>query len=484
MTAHPDFDILISGRAYDPSPYVAFCAFHAFGKSCRPFEELGLGVLGGFTHMGKIMECGGVCATPKSSAAMASVYQDGSFDIRPLAEGSRCTTQSVAAHSLYEKSRPDILAGPGGILDLNTARYRALEDGISVRAKGALFRLSKEHDGEPYKIKFEGAKVVGHRSIFMGSFCDPILISQLPSFFTRVKEYVVQQHSHLDKVDKESKWELEFHVYGQNAHNSRLQQGEVFIVGEALASTQSLATSVISCARIACVHGSYKGQKATSGNLGMGIGGQMNIEMGPCAEFSIYHLVEMDEGEEDAVEIGHDDSAKRFIRWEMRWIGNGPSLDHNKPRVLKSSESDSSVTNQETSKDTPKANILSGIHLLGTLAQVIRSKNSGPYEITLDIMFSDPTTYEQIKNFNILTAEKIASLYNISVEDIVWCGFFDPALAFKATIPRRARFSDIAGKSSSSLAVSSGGPWENDVHGSQKYLPLMNMEVDFDVLQK
>lgn len=485
MAAHPDFDILISGRAYDPSPYVAFCAFHAFNKTYRPFKDLGADVLGGFTHMGKIMECGGVCATPKSSAAMASVYADGSFDIRPLAEGSRCTTQSVAAHSLYEKSRPDILPGPGGNLDLNTATYQALDDGITVRAKGAIFRSSRYDDEAPYMIKFEGAKVVGHRSIFIGSFCDPILIANLPSFLRRVKEYVVQQHAHVDKKDK---WELEFHTYGQNPRaSSSTQQGEVFIVGEALASTQSLATSVSSCARIACVHGSYEGQKATSGNLGMGIGGQMNIDMGPCAQFSIYHLVEMEDGEEEAVGIGldgQDDSGKRFIRWEMRWIGDGPSLDHNKPRVLKSSKNDSTRSDQArtTPEETLRSIPLTGTHLLGTVAQVIRSKNSGPYEITLDVMFSDPTIYNQIKSSNILTAEKIASLYDMAVEDIVWSGFFDPALAFKATIPRRARFSGNAGKGSTSIVVSSGGPWETDVHGSQKYLPLMNLQVNFDVI--
>lgn len=348
-----------------------------------------------------------------------------------------------------------------------------------------MFRLSRDDDGVPYRIKFEGAKVVGHRSIFIGSFCDPVLIAQLQSFLRRVKEYVVQQHAHINKEDK---WELEFHEYGQNAHDSSTQKGEVVIVGEALANTQSLATSVISCARIACVHGSYEGQKATSGNLGMGIGGQMNIEMGPCAQFSIYHLVEMDDGEEEGCEIGldgQDESMKRFIRWEMRWIGDGASLEHNKPRI-RSKKDHSTENNQlrtapeETLRPTP----LTGTHLLGTLAQVVRSKNSGPYEITLDVMFSDPIIYNQIKNSNILTAEKIASLYDIPVEDIVWCGFFDPALAFKATIPRRAHFSSNPGNDSSSFVVSSGGPWETDVHGSQKYLPLMNLQVDFDVLPK
>jgi hypothetical protein len=499
MAAHPDFEILIAGRAYDPSPYVAFCAFHAFQKSHRPFKELGSDVLGGFTHMGKIMECGGVCATPKSSAAMASVYTDGSFDIRPLAAGSRCTPQSVAAHSLYEKSRPDILPGPGGNLDLNTATYQALEDGITVRAKGAMFRLSRDDDETPYKIKFEGAKVVGYRSIFIGSFCDPILIAQLPSFLKRTRGYVAQQHAH---VEKEDKWELEYHVYGQRRlqnDNSTSEEppvliqqggGEVFIVGEALASTQALATSVISCARIACVHGSYEGQKATSGNFGMGIGGKGEIEMGPCAEFSIYHLVAMDEGEEEAVQIGldgQDESMKRFTRWEMRLIGDESSrIDHNNPRVLSNKNHSTENSQEQALRAAPESNgtstPLTGTHLLGTLAQVIRSKNSGPYEITLDVMFSNPAIYNQIKNSNILTADKIASLYDILVEEIVWCGFFDPALAFKATIPRRARINSHTGKNSSSLVVSSGGPWESDVHGSQKYLPLMNLQVDFDVV--
>jgi len=33
--------------------------------------------------MGKIMECGGVCATPKGRGATATVYTDGTFDIKP-----------------------------------------------------------------------------------------------------------------------------------------------------------------------------------------------------------------------------------------------------------------------------------------------------------------------------------------------------------------------------------------------------------------
>ncbi|CAI7657409.1 unnamed protein product [Penicillium pancosmium] len=471
MNAHPDFDILIAGRAYDPSPYVAFCAFNALRESTGDFSSLKSTVLGGFTHMGKLMECGGACATPKSATSMATVYADGSFDIRPLAAESRCTPTSVAAHALYEKSRPDILHGPGGYLDLNTATYTSLSDGISVRTYGSEF-ISSKSQGLPYTIKFEAARVIGYRGIFMGSFCDPILIRQLPSLLDRAKSYVKQKHAHTRE-----KWEVDFHVYGFDLdRNERTSTGDVFIVGEALAETQNLANSVISSARVACVHAPYEGQKANSGNFGMGIGGKLEVEMGACAEFSIYHLVEMEEGEEEATAIGQDASGlrdqsnglKSLTRWEILLLGPGPRID---PQKSRHSTSDGGCcannlrpTNSDSSNPEPLAPI-TGTFTLGEIAKVVRSKNAGPFEITLDVMFDNMAVYEKVKEAGVLTPVKIAELYDISVDSIVWCGFFDQALAFKATIPRCRN-----GKPNAS-----GGFMENDVHGSQNHLPLFNL---------
>ena len=474
MNAHPDFDILIAGRAYDPSPYIAFCAFNALRKSSGDFSSLNSTVLGGFTHMGKLMECGGSCATPKCASSLATVYSDGSFDIRPLVAESRCTPTSVAAHALYEKSRPDILHGPGGYLDLSTATYTSLSDGISVRTYGSKF-VSSKSQGLPYTIKFEGARVIGYRSIFMGSFCDPILIQRLPSLLGRAKTYVQEKHAHTQE-----RWELEFHVYGYDLRKSkRTSTGDVFIVGEARAQTQDLATSVASSARVACIHAPYEGQKATSGNFGMGIGGKMEIEMGACAEFSVYHLVELEDGEEDVIEVSHDipgpkdcdqdGNSHSFTRWEMLLLGAGPRMN----REFRQSPSHggfganciSSPTYFPKSEQSEK---ISGTFTLGEIAKIIRSKNAGPFEITLDVMFDNVAVYEQIKESGILTSAKIAELYDISVGSIIWCGFFDQALAFKASIPR---FRD--GKPNAS-----GGFMENDVHGSQKYLPLFDMSIE------
>jgi hypothetical protein len=470
MNAHPDFDILIAGRAYDPSPYVAFCAFSALRESSGVFSSLEPTTLGGFTHMGKLMECGGSCATPKSPSSMATVYADGSFDIRPLAAKSRCTPTSVAAHALYEKSRPDILHGPGGYLDLNTAIYKPLSDGITVRTYGSRF-VSSRSQSLPYTIKFEAARVAGYRSVFMGSFCDPSLIEQLPTLLARVRTYVKERHAHTI-----GKWELEFHVYGFCLdRNERTSTGDVFIVGEALAETQALANSVISSARVACVHAPYEGQKANSGNFGMGIGGKLEVEMGACAQFSIYHLVEMENGEEEAMEITQDTAGQRdqgswlrsLTRWESLLLGSGLRIGRQKLDYA-INHGDCGATHINTTTDLPNPTLpmpLAGTFTLGEIAKVIRSKNAGPYEITLDVMFDNVAVYEQIKDSKVLTPAKIAELYNISVDRIVWCGFCDQALAFKATIPR-CRNGELN---------ASGGSKENDVHGSQQYLPLFNI---------
>ena len=80
------------GRAYDPAPYIAYC-LHRLGKVSHASAW----------HMGKIMECGGICAIPKGKVILATVRAD-SFDLLPMDLNTRCTELSVAAHTLYEKS--------------------------------------------------------------------------------------------------------------------------------------------------------------------------------------------------------------------------------------------------------------------------------------------------------------------------------------------------------------------------------------------
>ncbi len=99
---------------------------------------------------------------------------------------------------------------------------------------------------------------------------------------------------------------------------------------------------------------------------------------------------------------------------------------------------------------------------LSDLAQVIRSKNAGPFEITFDVMFTDPQLYAQVRDCGVLSRELVTSLYHVPDEDITCCMFFEPALAFKFTLIRRG---------------DQGGVGERDTFGAQQHAPLLDVPI-------
>ena len=102
--------------------------------------------------MGKIMECGAKCSTPKSREALAIVTDD-YMDVMALDPKPHMTTVTMASHFLYEKSRPDILLGPGGVLHLSDATYEQVAYN-HVRISGP--RWDPEPEGE-YTLELEEA---------------------------------------------------------------------------------------------------------------------------------------------------------------------------------------------------------------------------------------------------------------------------------------------------------------------------------------
>lgn len=97
---------------------------------------------------------------------------------------------------------------------------------------------------------------------------------------------------------------------------------------------------------------------------------------------------------------------------------------------------------------------------LTDIASVIRSKNSGPYELTFDVIFKDFEIYEKVKAAKIFNEKMFASLYNIAESDIIGVVHFDPAKAIKTTIVR---------------PIPSGALGETDVYGAQQHAPLMGL---------
>ena len=101
--------------------------------------------------------------------------------------------------------------------------------------------------------------------------------------------------------------------------------------------------------------------------------------------------------------------------------------------------------------------------ILKDIASVIRSKNAGPYELTLDIILKDREMFDKLKAAGIINAEVIARLYKIPVEDVLSIVYFPNALAIKATIVR---------------PLASGNMGERDVYGAQQHAPLVNFEFE------
>ena len=101
--------------------------------------------------------------------------------------------------------------------------------------------------------------------------------------------------------------------------------------------------------------------------------------------------------------------------------------------------------------------------ILKDIASVIRSKNAGPYELTLDVILIELEMFDKLKAAGIINAEVIARLYKIPVEDVLSIVYFPNALAIKATIVR---------------PLASGNMGERDVYGAQQHAPLVNFEFE------
>lgn len=100
---------------------------------------------------------------------------------------------------------------------------------------------------------------------------------------------------------------------------------------------------------------------------------------------------------------------------------------------------------------------------LKDLATMLRSKNSGPFLITLDILFDTPQKYLRAKNSKALTKENILKLYKLKEEDLKCIVFFDSALGIKITYNRQ---------------TASGTVYDRDVYGAQQHAPLLDLEIE------
>lgn len=102
-------------------------------------------------------------------------------------------------------------------------------------------------------------------------------------------------------------------------------------------------------------------------------------------------------------------------------------------------------------------------YILKDVANVIRSKNAGPYELTLDVLLRDEAIFTKLRQADIINKKTVAQLYRIPEQDVLSIVYFPNALAIKATIVR---------------PLPSGAMGERDVYGAQQHAPLVNFEFE------
>lgn len=424
-------DIVLGGRCYDPAPFAAFSMYHGV----RP---------GVAWHMGKIMECGGICAVPKGRSMIATMRED-FFDLTPLSPKERCTPLSVAAHTLYEKTRPDRLPGPGGGLVLDHASYEQLTE-KTVRVRGAEFIPIGV-----YQVKLEGVEKLGYRTIFIGGIRDPILISQIDEFLADVRAYT---QNLFPQLDQSPQCQLIFHFYGRNGTMGPIEPTptaghDLGILGEVLAPSQELSYTIANNCRTSILHMPYKNQVATTGNFASPLSPH-ETAAGPVFRFNVYHLVDLEQGEET-----------RLFPVKMETIAYPPAPGSQVP-TLGLTDAQREQLASETLEPLTVKPVPQGECKMLEIAKIIRSKNSGPFELTFDIMFDTYEAYERVKNANILTNERVMSLYHLQPEDIITNMFFEPALAWKCTIRRPWQQGTVG---------------ERDTLGTQQHGPLLTIMV-------
>jgi hypothetical protein len=267
--------VILAGRSYDPAVFAALPLKEGFDKALA-------------LHMGKILECAAIAAVPGSgSDCLLGTLKKDCFILETLSPARKCTTLSVAAHTLYEKTNPYVLPGPGGALDLYETRFEQLSDN-AVKVSGTRFVPT-----DKYYVKIEGVKQAGYRTVSIAGIKDPVMISKIDDIAARVKERVQDNFAAYGIKN----FSLDFKIYGRNGVMGMFPSietrtaHELALVIDAVADTQAQADTICGFARSTMLHFGYEGRISTAGNLAFPFS-PSDAHMGAVYEFNVYHLME------------------------------------------------------------------------------------------------------------------------------------------------------------------------------------------------
>ena len=500
---------VVCGRAYDPAVFAA--------DPVRKGYPIGPAL-----HAAKILECGAIACEPGSGSdcLIAELYLDGRAEFFAPNQDRRASLNSIAAHTLYEKSRPDIFHLPGGVLDIRQTRFYEVDE-HKAGFSGSIFHPM------PYSIKIEGSMPSGYRCLSIA--------------FAKSSD-----------IDEEGVL-----VYGKNGVEANPPSGalqEVGILCEVKGRDKQQTKDTLAFVRSSLLHYGYPGRLSTAGNLAFPFSPSDFVlpdgEEGFCAVFVVgsrdpffqqnlqqclqmvrktlknqhpqlaqntrveFYLADKDKPLMIIESLAaQPEEASRANRRCLQDIT--ATLDSDKPLY---SVIEAGITYQWSVHHLLKdADIIRGLfpikifQLLGNswrlveqirsryeqqfqveeaagelfferdadlpgpaavqaeqstalseLVSVVRSKNAGINELTFDILFKTENAYQLALASGLFSRQSLASLFEIPASDVLGSYTYEPVKAIKFTLAR---------------PLVSGTQGERDVFGAQQHSRLLSLQI-------
>lgn len=264
-----DVEMVFTGRANDTSLPMAIPLKKGFDR--------GLSL-----QVAKIVECSGWAILRKDHFLITSL------DPKKERGGD---LKSVISHGVFyerrDPTKPEYM--PGGHLDITNAKWEEVDDHTTKGSSGIWVK-------DPYRVKIEGVKMIGHRSICVAGIRDPWLISKVEdgSYMKMVEEMTKRKIT--DAGISEEDYKIHFRIYGLNGvmgpleTQKKITSHELGIVADVIGKTPEISKDVIGFAHLQLIHTPYPGRLTTAGNVAFAFS-PSDIYVGETYSFNIWHLL-------------------------------------------------------------------------------------------------------------------------------------------------------------------------------------------------
>jgi Acyclic terpene utilisation family protein AtuA len=270
-----DVQMVLTGRANDTSLPLAFALKKGFPK--------GLSL-----QMAKVVECSGWAVLRDDHILFPSLDPD--------KERFKSALGIISHGVFYERrdpTRPEYM--PGGHLDITNARWEQLE-GLTTKACGGVWV------DDPYRVKLEGVRRIGYRSICLAGMRDPWLISKVEDgSYLKMAEQTARNKITAAGIPP-GDYQIHYKVYGRDGvmgdlePQKKITAHELGFIIDVIGKTPEISKTVCMFARLQMLHLPYPGRLTTAGNVAIAFS-PSDIHVGEAYVFNIWHLLPL-EGEE------------------------------------------------------------------------------------------------------------------------------------------------------------------------------------------